>query len=122
MSKSDNYYKERYEKICKYSPIGDYKCYVTIDVNLKNETKICIDKCLKDEVSDLINNKGVETIGCCCGHGILDAYIQVSDKSVERMIELGYKKIPLDEHGNEKNCFKPKTIFRVIVQNQENNE
>lgn len=26
------------------------------------------------------------------------------------------------DHGNGKNCFKPKTIFRVIVQNQENNE
>lgn len=119
MSKSDNYYKEKYEKICKYSPIGDYKCYVAIDANLKNETKICIDRCLETEVSDLINNKGIETIGCCCGHGILEAYIQVSDKSVERMIELGYKKIPLDEHGNGKNCFKPKTIFRIIAQIKE---
>lgn len=116
MNKFDDYCVERYEKACRYSPIGDYKCYVTIDVNLKNETKICIDKCLKDEVSDLINNKGVEIIGCCCGHGILDAYIQVSDESVGRMIELGYKKIPLDEHGNGKNCFKPKTIFRMITQ------
>ena len=105
--------KSRYETMCKHSPIQEYKCGVNIHFSPLSEIKpISVDTCLQAEITDLIRHHKIRTIGSCCGHGTMQAYIQVSDTSVPRMLDLGYEQIPLDKHGNGKNCFKPKTIFR----------
>ena len=104
--------KARYETMCKHSPIQIYKCQVPIMFLPLSEMKtIYVDTCLQAEITDLIRNHKIWTVGCCCGHGIEQAYIQVSETSVPRMIDLGYEKLPLDKYGNGKNCFKPKTIL-----------
>ncbi len=39
---------------------------------------IVVDECLAEEVAEL-RRRGVNTVGCCCGHGVHLGFIQVSD-------------------------------------------
>ena len=104
--------KARYETMCKYSPTQMYKCQVPIMLSSYNKKKtIGFDTCLQDEITDLIRHHYIWTVGCCCGHGIKQPYIQVSDTSVKKMFDLGYELLPVDKYGNGRNCFKPKTIL-----------
>lgn len=63
-------------------------------------------------------NRGIRTVGCCCGHGdISKAYIQVDPEGDNcfKMEMLGYKPLPPKEAPNGVflglDCFKPKTDF-----------
>lgn len=106
--------KARYETQCKNSPIGGHKCSVEIQFMPQSEQKsICVDTCLQTEIRTLIEKHGICTIGSCCGHGVQQPFIQVTDHCVKKMIELGYKQLPIDEYGNGKNCFEPKTILYI---------
>jgi len=86
---------------------GSYDCYEqTID-------DVSVDSCLVGEINRL-NNEGITTIGCCCGHGKKQGYIQVTPSHIEKMISLGYKQLSVDEYGNGGWCFKPKTVLPVL--------
>lgn len=37
-------------------------------INKQNKCVVKVDSCIAEEIQDL-NNKGVITLGCCCGHG-----------------------------------------------------
>lgn len=91
-------------KNCKQIQFGSYDCYVQTKYGFD------VDKCLIDEINKL-NDFGIKTIGCCCGHDKKQGFIQVSPEYVNTMINLGYQQLPIDEHGNGLWCFKPKTIF-----------
>lgn len=100
--------------VCVDSPIGGYRCYVKIVESRGpgyEPTIICVDTCLQHEIYELRHTYNVNTIGCCCGHGRKQAYIQVSPHSVQKMHELGYDPLPEQENGQGKWCFKPKTYF-----------
>lgn len=100
----------RRKVMCDESKIGEYKCQVPIIFSPQSGMKeICVDTCLQSEVFNLIKNYGVRTVGCCCGHGVKQPYIQVDNRSTKIMEELGYSKLPLDEYGNVVNCYAPKT-------------
>ena len=104
----------RYDNCCQYSPIGEYRCYQKIHVDDGYIGDIiAVDVCLVHEVKSL-HRHGVKTVGCCCGHGKMNAFIQVADQSVQKMHELGYKQLPVDEYGNGVNCFEPKTYLPII--------
>ena len=105
----------RYDNCCKYSPIGEYRCYkhVKIKRGFLGDL-IAVDVGLAHEVDELIHKHGISTVGCCCGHGKMNAFIQVADQSVQKMHELGYKQLPVDEYGNGVNCFEPKTYLPII--------
>ena len=106
--------KIRYKIQCKNSPIGAHKCSVEIQFAPQDEQKsICVDACLRTEIQTLIREYKICTIGSCCGHGVKQPFIQVADHCVKKMIELGYKQLPIDEYGNGKNCFEPKTILYI---------
>ena len=110
--------KARYETQCKNSPIGEHKCSVKIQfmpqiMPQSEQESICVDTCLQNEIRTLIIKYGICTIGSCCGHGVKQPFIQVADHCVKKMIELGYKQLPIDENGNGKNCFEPKTILYI---------
>ena len=90
--------------ICVNIPYGSYICYEIIP-----ELNICVDKCLVDEIKEL-NQLGIKTIGCCCGHGKSNGFIQVQKKYVSIMKELGYTQLLVDANGNGKWCFEPKSI------------
>lgn len=102
----------RNDEVCVDSPIGEYKCQVEIRFSAQSERKpFSVDTCLQHEIHELIFKQGVNTIGCCCGHGRKQAYIQVSPQSVQKMYDLGYEPLPEREDGQGKWCFKPKTYF-----------
>lgn len=95
--------------ICKNIPYGSYVCYEII-----SELNICVDGCLAIEIKEL-NQIGIKTIGCCCGHGKTSGFIQVQRNFVSKMKELGYKQIPVESNGNGKWCFEPKTKLNNYV-------
>ena len=50
------------EPQCIDIDFGSYDCYEETDFGFS------VDKCLVYEINQL-NNMGIKTIGCCCGHG-----------------------------------------------------
>lgn len=91
---------------CRKISFGSYKCYkkaLTIGTNC--------DKCLVEEIN-FLNKKGVTTIGCCCGHGKAQGYIQVYPKYCDLIESFGYKKRPHDKYKQGEQgvwCYIPKT-------------
>ena len=87
---------------CRHVGLGTYDCY--------DETKFgfCVDFCLVPEINRLNGVEGIKTVGCCCGHGRQEGYVQVAPEWIPKMIELGYEQTS-PEDGNGYWCFKPKT-------------
>ncbi|MCT6925292.1 hypothetical protein [Metasolibacillus sp.] len=56
-----------------------------------------VDVCMVDEIQYLWQ-QGIVTTGCCCGHGITDAMINVADCSIQKMIELGYRRSEANDY------------------------
>lgn len=54
--------------------------------------QICIDPCILEEIKVLWDS-GIKTRGCCCGHNNPDLYpfVNVSDDSIEKMLQMGYE-------------------------------
>lgn len=101
----------RNDAVCVDSPIGEYRCYVEIHHSPQSGIdSLCVDTCLQHEICELWK-RGVTTIGCCCGHGRKQAYVQVTPQSVQKMHELGYEPLQETEDGQGKWCFKPKTYL-----------
>lgn len=46
---------------------GTYK-FVSIINPIQNKKEVVVDACIADEIQEL-NNKGIVTLSCCCGHG-----------------------------------------------------
>ena len=91
---------------CKNIKYGSYDCYKPTGNGFD------ADRCLISEINNL-NANGIKTIGCCCGHGKKEGYIQVTPEHLEKMFKLGYEQLPIDENKNGEWCFKPKTVFPV---------
>lgn len=89
---------------CKNVSFGSYDCYED------TMNSVSVDGCLIGEVNKLLDN-GINTIGCCCGHGKKQGYIQVSPDDIETMKKLEYEQLPIDVDGNGQWCFKPKTVL-----------
>ena len=89
---------------CTNIYFGSYYCY--------KETKygFDVDGCLVKEINKL-NSDGIKTIGCCCGHGRKQGYIQVAPEFVSKMLKFRYEQLPIDKNGDGQWCFKPKTIL-----------
>lgn len=63
------------------------------DFSLGGDRKtVCIDRCLEKEIKALWG-KGIITTGCCCGHGKVQPYIGVDDRSTGTMKALGYRQL-----------------------------
>jgi hypothetical protein len=86
--------------------------YIDVEViNKQNGRVVKIDACIADEIQTL-NNLGVVTLGCCCGHGNAGKIIEwangfgewkghdypphtlIDQKSIEDVKELGYRPFP----------------------------
>ena len=77
--------------------------------------KIPVDACLAEEIQNLWE-LGIKTCGCCCGHGKVLGFINVTDDCIEKMYELGYQNyIFPDEFGGKerKDTFIPKTTYHL---------
>lgn len=79
---------------------------IITDFDFYKNNEINIDECLVDEIKNLWN-KGVHTIGCCCGHqDTLPKHIMVERTDYKKMLDLGYD-MYLNQYGNV--CFVPKS-------------
>ena len=52
--------------------------------------RVMVDSCIADEVQ-MLNNIGVITLNCCCGHFKAEAQCLIDPESVEKCKELGYE-------------------------------
>lgn len=93
--------------MCLY---GVYKWVNIINPN-QNKNVVAVDACIADEVQ-ILNDKGIKTLGSCCGHGnagkIIDytngfgiwkghehpPHVLIDKKSNELAKELGYRPYP----------------------------
>lgn len=56
---------------------------------------VCIDTCILEAIKE-IWDKGIETTGCCCGHGLMKAWVSVDPDDYVAMHELGYEQRPIE--------------------------
>ncbi len=56
---------------------------------------VSIDGCITHAIQELWDN-GVETLGCCCGHNLERAWVQVQENCYVKMFELGYIQRPVE--------------------------
>lgn len=93
--------------MCLY---GVYKKVNIINLN-QNKNVVAVDACIADEIQ-MLNNKGIKTLGSCCGHGKAGQIVEYTNgfgdwkshehpphvlivkKSNELAQELGYKPYP----------------------------
>ena len=90
---------------CQEVEFGSYLCYAKVP-----DYDISCDKCLATEIR-MLNDLGIRTIGCCCGHMRTQGYIQVEQNSVFLMEMLSYQQLPEAEDGSGKCCFAPKSVL-----------
>lgn len=89
---------------CKVIAIGSEECnFKQIELSIPDHMSIyryktildgrkptiCLDPCIANEIKQLWS-LGIITYGCCCGHNILPSFVNVDDKDIFTMIELGY--------------------------------
>ena len=104
---------------CKDIKMGSYDNQIMVDrpkcmlgrTEGTRSNKICLDKCIAEEVQYLWS-LGIRTTGCCCGHNIQEGYIGVIDKDILIMKKVGYK-IHFNENdlSDERN-FIPKSHYK----------
>lgn len=63
-------------------------CRETVEITITQRIKV--DRCIAEEIKWL-NDQGVRTEGCCCGHGRTKANAMITPSSYKRAKELGYK-------------------------------
>ena len=68
---------------------------------------VCIDPCIMDEIQSLWD-KGILTLGCCCGHNILPPFVNVADEHIQQMLDMGY----IQDHwdSKRKDTFRLKSV------------
>ena len=105
---------------CKNIMVGSYDNQVELPVpehmsplrdclgEIKAVQKICVDRCLENEIKHLWS-LGIITTGCCCGHNVLDPYIGVSFDCIVKMKELGYQVRFNNNRPNDEDSFIPKS-------------
>ena len=76
-----------YDKCDTFGGVKTYENQVMLPINGKVR---CIDHCIHHIVAAL-NAGGVETVACCCGHGVKDGRIDLADGRVLK-IEVSYGK------------------------------
>lgn len=69
--------------------------------------KICVDPCIAEEIQELWSN-GITTYGSCCGHNKVDPFVNVDEKDISRMADLGY----IQTHNDKsiKETFRLKSV------------
>lgn len=96
---------------CVNVKIGSYDNQIMVDrprcmigrAEGSSNNKICLDKCISEEIQYLWS-LGIRTTGCCCGHSIKKGYIGVIEEDIEFMKKLGYKvEINKQDLSDEKN-------------------
>lgn len=96
---------------CEKAILQPPKDFISRNINGRYKTSVRVDKCLAKEITSLWE-QGVKTLGCCCGHGKKLGFIQVTNDSCKKMLEMGYVNYIYDDRfgGIErKDAFIPKS-------------
>lgn len=101
---------------CSEAGRGTHRCYAAVPGH-----NISCDRCLVTEIR-MLNDAGIQTIGCCCGHGIDAGYIQVDPKYHDEMKWFGYTERKLDLFGNSLWCFIPKSVLPITVPKEDDTQ
>jgi len=111
---------------CKESRVQEYQCHIELKPFWNSSKKrICIDKCLKEEILNLWG-LGIITGDSCCGcheNCNYNGYISVEPEFIDDMIELGYNvrfNHFREEDGDPQDGFIPKTNFRKMKKEKQN--
>lgn len=96
---------------CKNVEIGSYKAAITVKrpphmISKIKGDMVSIDSCILKEIQYLWS-LGITTYGCCCGHNKVESMVNVDDKDIDKMLELGYVQNHPDK--TRKDTFKLKT-------------
>lgn len=75
------------KEICKH---GNTKTVKLNKPRPSGRTKVPVDSCIADEIQ-FLNDCGVLTYGCCCGHGVEKSNCLVDSSSKELLNQLGYR-------------------------------
>ncbi|MCI1693300.1 hypothetical protein [Aneurinibacillus aneurinilyticus] len=65
------------------------KVHVIYDLKPPRENDIYVDSCIAEEIQYL-NDKGIKTMGCCCGHGEKPPLCLINVDSIKLCEKLGY--------------------------------
>lgn len=68
--------------------------------------QICIDPCIYDEIKSLWD-VGIYTYGSCCGHNVNESFVNVAEKDIAKMVQMGYVQNHPDK--SRKDTFKLKS-------------
>ena len=68
---------------------------------------VSIDPCIYTEICELWG-LGIVTYGSCCGHNKFESFVNVVEKDIEKMLELGYIQNHWDKE--RKDTFKLKSV------------
>jgi hypothetical protein len=88
---------------CINIPMGSYKNASA--VTTPSGSIIDLDNCILDEVKGLWE-LGITTVESCCGHNVTDGYILVDEKSIWKMLAVGYK-----NHSDVMGEFRPEIFY-----------
>lgn len=78
----------------------------------KPRDTVCIDACIIPEIKFLWS-MGIETIGCCCGHGIVSGSVFVHENDISKMESIGYEHYRLPDDNGRNDRFYLKSKKRV---------
>ena len=70
-----------------YPPKNFITYNIITDENDKYKNEVKVDECLSNEIEELWS-QGIKTTGCCCGHGYMLGFIEVTDDCIEEMEKL----------------------------------
>ncbi len=77
--------------------------------------EVPVDACIADEIQ-MLNNIGVITYGCCCGHGQFEPECLVDISSKDLLVSKGYKlRVFSEEHSDE-------GIYEILLKTQTDEE
>ena len=94
------------QMICVEIP-SHMSSYKDIRVEAGLGSEVCIDPCIYDEICELWS-KGIITYGSCCGHNMFESMVNVDDKNIQTMLDLGY--IQNHPDPTRKDTFKLKSV------------
>lgn len=92
----------------KRGHIFDASSIETNAVKIKIKREFFVDRCIAKEILELNNIHNINTIYSCCGHGIDEGMIHVSETDKGMMRKLGY--IEISDDTAAITIFKPKSL------------
>ena len=121
MTNPSNILRKREDCHCENIDFGTYANTVGMvlpfdlpEMNKKKGDLVVIDTCIATEIGYLWH-QGIRTLNSCCGHKKMLSSVVVTEDSIEKMLELGYKNWQGEKMANPKQTFHLPDFHRQTV-------